>query len=319
VPLLDVRRNGFVESRHRGRLVLLAADGSVAAATGDVEAQVFPRSALKPIQTVALLEAGFAGPQDTVALASASHNGEPMHVDLVAAVLAAAGLDERALQCPAQWPDLTDAMLARIAAGGGPNRLCHNCSGKHAAMLATCVANQWPTQTYLEPGHPLQVAIRDTLARYTDSELGAPGVDGCGAPAYQVSLAGLARGFARIATAPDGTSAARVRNAMRAYPQLLGGAERPVTELTAAVPGLLCKDGAEAVWAAALPDGRAFAAKIEDGSHRTLGPLLCAALRYWGVDDPAVDRLARTLVLGGGVPVGEISASPELIELLALR
>jgi L-asparaginase II len=316
VALLQVVRNGYVESSHLGRFVLLATDGSTAVTAGAPDEPVLPRSALKPVQAIALLENGFTAPDDAVALSAASHNGEPMHVDLATAVLAGAGLDERALQCPAQLPDLTDAMLARVMAGGGPSRLCHNCSGKHAAMLATCVARDWPTATYLDPEHPLQVAIRDTVARYTDAELPAPAVDGCGAPAHRLSLVALARAFARIATAPEGTTAARVRDAMHAHPLLVGGTGRPVTELTTAVPGLLAKDGAEGVWAAALPDGRAFAAKTADGSARTLGPLLSAALRYWGVDDPVVDRWAETPVLGGGVPVGAVRPAPELLELL---
>ncbi|MDT4996259.1 MAG: hypothetical protein QOD45_327 [Pseudonocardiales bacterium] len=318
IVLLDVRRSGFTESHHRGSVVLLDAVGDVAVAAGGWDQPTLPRSAVKPMQTIALLGAGFDGPDDAVALASASHDGEPVHVDLARAVLAAAGLDERALQCPAQWPDGQAAMLARVLAGGGPSRLCHNCSGKHAAMLSTCVRRGWPVENYLDPQHPLQEAVRAAITTYTGEAIVASGVDGCGAPAHAVALVGLARAFARIATAPGATHAARVRDAMAARPNLLGGTGRAVSELTAAVPGLLCKDGSEGVWAAALPDGRAFAVKVDDGAMRALGPLLCAALRHWGVDDPVIDRLASVPVLGGGVPVGKITWSARLRELLHL-
>jgi L-asparaginase II len=316
--LLDVSRNGFIESHHRGSFVLLEPGGELAVAAGAPATPIFPRSSLKPLQTIAMIECGFPGRDGALALAAASHNGERVHVEGAAAILAAAGLDERALQCPPDLPTGDDAMLAHVRRGGRPERICHSCSGKHAAMVATCAVNGWDVSRYCDLDHPLQIAVRATIERLTAETITASGVDGCGAPAYAVSLVGLARAFATMATAAQGTSEALLRDAMRSYPRLIGGTGRAVTELTVAVDGLLCKDGAEAVWGAALSDGRAFAVKAEDGGARTLPPLLAAALRYWGIEDETVRRWSSVDVLGGGVSVGRIGWSPALVELLSL-
>lgn len=316
LTLLHVVRNGYLESVHAGRLVLLDADGSIARAAGDSAAPVFPRSSLKPLQAIAMVSAGFAGRDASLALAAASHDGEDVHVAGARATLAAAGLDEAALQCPPDLPSGRQALLDWVGAGGLPARVCHNCSGKHSAMLSTCVSAGWPTSSYRDPEHPLQQAIRAELVELCGSVDGVA-VDGCGAPAFAVPLVGLARSFATLATAPSGP-ARLVADAMRTFPRLIGGTGRAVTELTAAVPGLVCKEGAEGVWAAALPDGRAFAAKIDDGGARALPPLLAAVLRWWGHDNEVVARWADTPVLGAGAPVGSVSASPELRELLGL-
>jgi L-asparaginase II len=316
--LLEVSRNGFVESHHRGSFVLLEAGGEIAVAAGSPELPVLPRSSLKPLQGVSLVEGGFGGRDGALALAVGSHDGEDVHVAVAREILAAAGLDEGVLQCPAALPSGSEAMVAHVRAGGGPERICHNCSGKHAAMVATCVAKGWDVGTYLDLDHPLQVAIRGTVEALSAEGVTASGVDGCGAPAHAITLVGLARAFAALATAGEGTPPALVRDAMRAHPRLIGGTGRAVSELTAAVDGLVCKDGAEAVWAAALPDGRAFAVKAEDGGARTLPPLLAAAVRYWGIDNDVVRRSSSVDVLGGGQVVGAISWSRELTELLGL-
>lgn len=316
--LLDVTRNGFVESHHRGGLVLLAASGTVAVAAGAPERPIFPRSALKPLQAIAMVEQGFAGRDDALALAAASHDGEDVHVAGVRSILTAAGLAEAALQCPPDLPAGRAALLAHLRAGRGPERICHNCSGKHAAMLATCAAGGWETGSYRDQAHPLQAAILARIETTSGETVAATGVDGCGAPAHAISLVGLARAFAAIATAAHGTPAALVRSAMRSHPGLLGGTGRAVTELTAGVDGLLCKDGAEGVWGAALPDGRAFAAKVEDGGARALPPVLAAALRYWGIDNDAVRRCSALATYGGGEPVGATGWSPAFVDLLGL-
>ncbi|MBE7189684.1 asparaginase, partial [Jatrophihabitans endophyticus] len=303
--LLDVTRGELVESRHVGRFVLLEADGSTAVSVGDVEAPVYARSSLKPLQAVAMLASGFDGPDEWIAMASASHNAEDVHRRTAAAILASAGLDESALQCPPALPREQDEMLAWVRAGHGPARLCHNCSGKHSAKLATCVAAGWDTASYLSPDHPLQVAIVAHIERLGGAPIAATSVDGCGAPAHALPLTALARSFAAIATAEPGSVEGRVAAAMRAHPHLVGGTGRAVTELmteVGGVGGLVAKDGAEAVWAAALPDGRAFASKTVDGTPRTLGPLLAAALAYWGFDGPAVRRWSSVAMLGGGRP-----------------
>ena len=160
--LIDVVRNGYVESRHAGSLVLLDGSGRVEFSAGVVGMSVFPRSSLKPLQAVAMVEAGFAGRDASLALAAASHDGEDVHIAGARATLAAAGLDETALQCPPDLPSGRDALLAWVGAGGRAARICHNCSGKHAAMVATCVAADWPVDTYRAPGHPLQLAAGRT-------------------------------------------------------------------------------------------------------------------------------------------------------------
>lgn len=318
--LLEVVRNGRVESVHSGELVLLDPDGAATVAVGAIDEPVLPRSSLKPLQAVTMVEHGYPGRNELLALAAASHDGEDVHIAGARAVLAGAGLTEDALQCPLDLPLGRDALLAWVRAGGGPARVCHNCSGKHSAMLATCVAAGWPVESYRDPAHPLQQVIRARIAALTNSPVAGVAVDGCGAPAFAVALAGLARAFAGLARAAGGAPAL-VRDAMRAHPRMIGGTGRAVTELTAAVPGLLCKEGAEGVWAAALPDGRAFAAKLADGAGRGLPPLLAAVLTSWdvpGADATAVQRWAAPVVLGGGEPVGEIRWSADLRRLLAL-
>jgi L-asparaginase II len=313
--LIDAVRNGYVESRHRGSFVLLSPSGPAVVA-GSVDDPVFPRSSLKPLQAVAMLEAGFAGRDASLALACASHDGEPVHVAGARATLAAAGLDESALRCPPDLPGARDALVEWVGGGGVPAAICHNCSGKHAAMVATCVSAGWPVDGYVEASHPLQQAVRTRLSALAGPVSGVA-VDGCGAPAFSVTLRDLASAFASLAGASSGAPAL-VAAAMRSYPLLLGGSGRAVSALGAAVPGLICKEGAEGVWAAALPDGRAFAAKLADGGMRALPPLLTAALRYWGFDGPEIARWTSVDVLGGGRPVGSVTWSPDLRTLLSL-
>ena len=298
----EVVRNGFVESRHHGRVVALNVDGSTALAIGAVDAPMFPRSSVKPLQATALLDAGWQPRDDAeIALACASHSGEEVHLDVVRRILASAGLDARALQNTPALPLSEEAARALIRAGGDKDSLHQNCSGKHAAMLATCVAGGWPVDTYLEPEHPVQRAIRATIEKLTDETAGATAVDGCGAPLFATSLVGLARAFAALATT-------RVAGAMRAHPDLVGGTGRDVTAAMRDIPGLMAKDGAEGVYAAALPDGRAVAVKIDDGGGRARGPVLARALELLGVDAGATRSLRDVAVLGHGAPVGAVRA-----------
>ena len=321
---MDVTRGGRVESRHRGTLVLLDAGGAVSVAVGDVDEPVFARSSLKPLQAVALVDNGFAQPPAALALACASHDGAEVHRDGVRAVLAAAGTDERPLRCPADLPMGAVASAEYVAAGGRPAAICHNCSGKHAAMVATCVANGWDVETYLDPRHPVQTAVQRTIEQLCGEPIVATSVDGCGAPAHAVRLGGLARAFATIAAdartpaggTSSGTSRASVRAAMRAHPVLVGGVGRAVTDLIADVDGLVVKDGAEGVWAGALADGRAFAVKIADGASRALPVVVATVLASWGIDCPGVRQWATSPVLGGGAPVGELHASAGLLAAL---
>jgi L-asparaginase II len=198
--------------------------------------------------------------------------------------------------------------LELIRAGEGPDRLHQNCSGKHAAMLATCVANDWPTQNYLDPTHPLQLAIRASVEDVAREQVAAVGVDGCGAPLFALSPVALARAFSRLVTGNAGTAERRVADAMRAHPFLVGGTGRDVTALMRGVDGLLVKDGAEGVVAAATGDGVGIAVKIDDGAGRARSPVLVAALRRLGVTVD-VSALTPADVLGHGRPVGAVRAT----------
>ena len=205
-----------------------------------------------------------------------------------------------------------------IRDGVAENPTAMNCSGKHAGMLVTCAINGWDQATYREPDHPLQQAIAETFAELTGEPVAAVAVDGCGAPLLSASLTGLARAFARLATAPDGPEA-RVAGAIRHHPEWVSGTRRDERALLTALPGAIGKAGAESCYAVALPDGRAFALKTDDGAPRVRPVLMAAALRRSGVDaEPGVDAAAlwRTGVvelLGGGVPVGEIRRRSDFV------
>jgi len=294
-----------------GSLVALRPDGSTALALGDLARPVFPRSSNKPLQAVGMLACGWEPRDDEeLALAGASHSGEPRHLDVVRRLLDGAD-PETALGCPPSLPLSDPAAHAVLARGGGPTRLQMNCSGKHAAMLATCEAAGWSTQGYLDAQHPLQVALQAAIERLADERVAHVAVDGCGAPQHALTLPGLARAFSRLVTAAPGSPERRTADAMRAHPLLVGGTDRDVTLLMQSVPGALAKDGAEGVYAVALPDGSAVALKVEDGAARARMPVLVAALRALGVD-AGLEALAQLPVLGGGVPVGEVRAARSL-------
>ncbi|MEU0299175.1 asparaginase [Streptomyces sp. NPDC006175] len=307
--LAEVVRSGFTEGHHRGSLVVLAADGSVELALGDPAAPVFPRSSNKPMQAAAILRAGLGLSGERLALAAASHSGEAFHLDLVRTMLAEHGLTPDDLQTPPDLPLDPVEAEAYLAAGGVREPLTMNCSGKHAAMLAVCVLNGWDTATYLDPAHPLQRLVGEVVAEAAGEPVASIGTDGCGAPLMAIGLVGLARAFRAFVLAEPGTAERRVADAMRAHPEYVAGTRRPDTWLMREVPGTLSKMGAEAVQAVALPDGRALAFKIDDGSTRALGPVLARALGLLGVDAPVVSRVGRAPLLGGGVEVGEIRAA----------
>ncbi|GAA4505293.1 asparaginase [Actinoallomurus oryzae] len=300
--LVEVERSGFVESRHRGSVIALDADGSPALSLGSPDEPVFPRSANKPLQAVAMVRHGLGLENELLALAAASHSGEDFHVEGAQKILAGAGLTADALRCPAQWP--LDIELAVVRE---KSRLRMNCSGKHAAMLATCVVNGWPTGSYLSPEHPLQVAVRETVEELTGEQVVATGVDGCGAPLFAFGLTGLSRAFRALVLADPGTPERRVADAMRAYPEWTSGTDREERRLMDAVPGLLVKCGAEGIDAFALADGRAGAIKIDDGAMRARTPATVATLRALGVDG-ALGELSTLPVHGGDSVVGEIRA-----------
>jgi L-asparaginase II len=306
----EVWRSGFLESVHRGALVVLGADGAVLFSAGDVERPVLPRSSNKPVQATAFLEAGWR-PSSTeeLAIAAASHNGEDGHRDLVAGMLAAAGLTEDDLGCPTALPTHEPTRAAWLANGRLPDRLAMNCSGKHAGMLSACVAAGWDTDGYLDPEHPLQKAIEERLADAGEAPVAAVVVDGCGAPQHALPLTGLARGVLSLVEAPAGTPGREVADAMRAHPWLVAGSGREDTGLMQAVDGLLVKGGADGVHVAALPGRGAVALKIDDGGDRARTPVLTAGLRRLGIPAEALAPWLLMPVLGGGNAVGEVRAA----------
>jgi L-asparaginase II len=310
--LADVIRSGFAESAHRGSIVVTGPDGATARQAGAVDVPIFPRSSNKPMQAVAMLTCGLGLDGELLALAAASHAGEGFHVTGAQKILAGAGLTEDALHCPPDLPLDEDARNAVLLAGGEKRRQYMNCSGKHAAMLATCVAAGWDTATYTDPSHPLQREVRRTIERLAGEQVTVPpGVDGCGAPLFAISLTGLARAFRALVMAEPGSPERKVADAMRANPSWTSGSRRPDRELVEAVPGLLLKSGAEGVQAVALADGRAAAFKIDDGdgSRRARVAVTVAVLAALGADVSAVAGLASPPVYGGGRVVGEVRVS----------
>lgn len=302
-PIAVTTRSGFDESLHFGAGVVLDEHGEVESQIGDVDVVVYPRSCLKPIQADAMVAAGLSLEADQLAVACASHSGEPQHLDTVQSVLAGSELSVADLGNTVARPYGTAARAALRDAGVPPSSLQQNCSGKHAAMLATCRANGWPTEGYLELDHPLQQMITTHTATLTGEPVAHVGIDGCGAPTHAFSLRGLARAFGALARG------SQVATAMRAHPELVGGTGRDTTDWMRAVPGLMAKEGAAAVMAAALPNGRAVAYKISDGNDDARKAVMAEALRRLGVDDATLTEhadIATVDVLGHGDVVGRI-------------
>lgn len=305
----QVDRSGFVESVHRGLVTITNPDGSLAASWGDADAVIFPRSANKPLQAVAMLRNGLDLDGELLALVCASHSGESLHMEGVRRILAHYHLNESDLQNTPDLPYDEQDRTEWIRQGKSAVSLAQNCSGKHAGMLATCVVNGWDTKTYRDPDHPLQVAMKQTLEDLASSPVHAIGVDGCGAPVTSLTMTGLARAFGRVAQGASGSDEARVRDAIVGSPRYLGGSRRDVTALIQNGDGLFAKDGAEAVYAIGLPDGRGLAVKIADGSQRARPVVAAAALRYLGYDLPeAYAVLEKADIKGHGQPVGAVTA-----------
>ncbi|WP_435105487.1 asparaginase [Nocardiopsis synnemataformans] len=308
VPLAQVIRSGMLESVHYGAVVGLAADGRIAYARGPVHQPMFPRSSAKPFQALAMLRAGAPLEGPSLAIAAGSHSGEDAHTAETERILAAAGLTADALGCPPAAPGGKDARTAFVRAGREPERVLMNCSGKHAGMLAACVARGWSTGDYLEAEHPFQVLVRETIEEMCGEPVAHTAVDGCGAPQMAVSLTGLARGLWRMRTAPEGGPERAVVEAMSAHPLYVAGSDRIDTDLMTRMPGLVAKGGADGVLVISAATGETVAVKISDGDAEERARTLVAldALRTLGVDvSPVQDRL-RADVLGGGAPVGEV-------------
>lgn len=305
----------MVESQHFGAVVALERDGSVAFSIGDANTIVYPRSSMKPLQATAMVSAGLDLPPQLLALVCASHDGRPEHLAAAREILKRAGLDESALGNTTDYP-LDEAEHEKaIREGKQRTSLQMNCSGKHSGMLATCVAAGWKHDlSYLLPDHPLQRHITAMIPSLAGEPAAHIGVDGCGAPAHAMSLVGLARAFRSVAIAEPGTPQHRVAQAMTSHPEMVGGPTRDVTRLMQGVPGLVAKDGAEAVFAVGLPDGRAVALKVSDGANRARPPVMQAALARLGVGLEKVDPATwDSPVWGHGRRVGLCVAAGPLV------
>lgn len=303
VPLVAVTRSGFTESVHSGLAVVIDPGGAVTA-YGDADAPIYPRSALKPFQTVAAVRAGAELTATDLAIVSASHTGRPEHVAAVRTVLTAAGLHESALRTPAAWPSDASAARDLAARGGSASPITMNCSGNHAGMLAGCSAGGWPTETYLAPDHPIHAGAAGVLAEYCEAVPQHQGVDGCGGPVWALPLIALARGLRALARREPA-----LLDAMRAHPDLVEGPGSVTSGMIAAL-GVAAKSGAEGVFTAVAADGTAVVVKALDGARRP-GAAVAAALlaRVGAVDRDAAAAFldsAHFQVLGGTAVVGAV-------------
>jgi L-asparaginase II len=302
VVLAELVRSGLVESTHSGHLMLMTADGSDLLALGDVEAEIYPRSAIKSLQAAAMVRAGLNLNDEQLALVCASHGGTNHHQKVALEILQSVGLSESELQ---NTPDAPLDREARIKWGDKPaTSLAANCSGKHSGMLATCVVNGWDIKTYRDADHPLQLAIAREMAELIGKSIDRVSIDGCGAPLFSMSTRSLAVAARKMRINSDPIFA-RVISACLKHPEMILAEGAFDTRMMKAVPGLFVKGGAESVMLASLADGSAIAWKISDGSNRANGPLMRAALAKFGIniEGEAVD------VLGGGKVVGSLSAT----------
>lgn len=316
VELAVLTRSGFVESRHSGSAIVLdGATGRVVASLGNPDAPVFPRSAMKPFQAVAMLTSGAPLVGEFAALSTASHTGSAEHVRLVHALLTQHGLTEDHLACPLDVPTDRDMVTELTREFGSPARRYMNCSGKHAAMLVTCSVNGWPLEGYLDSSHPLQQVILDTVEDFIGEPVMATGIDGCGAPVYGMSLTSLARGIRRVGVARHDAgderdrAAASLRDAVIAHPFVTGGAGEHDTAIVSELK-IFAKRGAEGVMVVSAHDGTTVALKVLDGNLRAAGLVAVRLLENAGVVDAheavRVRAHFHTTVLGGGHPVGEL-------------
>jgi L-asparaginase II len=304
--VVEVLRGARVESRHRGGGAIVDADGAVALAFGEIDEPVFPRSAVKALQSLPLVESGAADAmrlsEAEIALACASHSGATAHVETAAAMLAKAGLDVASLACGAHWPLGEEASRALSRAGQTPSPLHNNCSGKHAGFLCLACASGWESRGYEQAAHPVQRAAKAAIEEVTGTALGEDvcATDGCSIPTYAVPLRALALGFARLATGAGlgprrAAAARRIFAAVAANPAMVAGEGRFDTEVMRLFgPRVFVKTGAEGVYCAALPElGLGFAVKADDGATRAAQAMIAALIgRFLPLDHDARLRLA---------------------------
>jgi len=302
VVLAQLVRSGLIESTHSGHLVLIAADGSDLLTLGDVDAEIYPRSAIKSLQAAAMVRSGLNLNDEQLALVCASHGGTSRHQEVALEILHSVGLSELDLQ---NTPDTPLDRDARIKWGDKPaTSLAANCSGKHSGMLATCVINGWDIKTYRDANHPLQIAIVNEIADLIGRPINRTSIDGCGAPLFSMSTRSVAVAARRMRIDSDPVFT-KVISACLKHPEMILAEGAFDTRMMRSVPGLFVKGGAESVMLASLADGGAIAWKISDGGNRANGPMIKAALAKFGIniEGEAVD------VLGGGNVVGSLSAT----------
>jgi L-asparaginase II len=322
--LVHVTRGTLVESRHRGAFAVADAGGNLAAAVGDIAAAVYPRSAIKAFQALPMVERAadrFGFTEAEIALACASHSGEPDHVRTARAMLAKLGLAESDLECGAHWPYDGDAQRALAAAGEQPGAIHNNCSGKHVGMLALARALGAETKGYTDVSHPVQRTIAATLRDLCgiDPDAQPCGTDGCSVPTWAMPLEAWAHGFARFASGaglpPERQRAARrILAAVRRHPFMVAGSDRFCTNLMQSVPRAFVKTGAEGVFCGAVPHaGFGLAVKCDDGAGRGAEGIMAALLAHlpvWTPEEEACLRGFATVPLTNraGLEVGEIRA-----------
>lgn len=324
--LAEVTRGNTVESRHRGSAIVVDADGAVVFAVGDVERPVFPRSAVKAIQALPLLESGAADryglTEAEIALAISSHSGEPLHAETSLGMLRKAGREAGCLECGAHWPMNEKAARAMAQAGAEPSALNNNCSGKHAGFVCLACGLDEDPAGYVKASHPVQQAVRGALEAVTDAAHTSEhmGIDGCSIPSYAVPLKALALGFARLGTGqgfgPErAKAAARIRAAAAAHPFMVAGTDRYDTRVMSLLGArAFTKTGAEGVYCAALPElGYGIALKCDDGAGRAaevaLGALIARFLPMDEATQAAFAPLRETVLKNwNGTEVGRVRA-----------
>lgn len=328
--LVEVLRGAVVESAHRGAVAVCDADGKTVWEIGDTARPVFPRSAVKAIQALPLVESGAAdaygfGDRE-LALACASHSGEPEHVETARSMLARAGLDGAALECGSHWPSSHAATVTLARAGGEPNALHNNCSGKHAGFLCACCHSGIAHRGYVNAGHELQGMVRDAMEAVTGAahDVDHCGTDGCSIPTYAVPLRSFAAGFARMATGNGlgpvrAKAAQRLLSACMAEPFLVSGTGRADESLMKAAPGrIFVKMGAEGVYCAAIPElGLGIALKCDDGAVRAAESMIAGVLaRLMAGEEELARELRRQAVQPilsrNDVEVGQVRPSEAL-------
>ena len=302
VVLAELIRSGLVESTHSGYLILLNSDGSDLLVLGDVDAEMYPRSAIKSLQAAAMVRNGLKLNPEQLALVCASHGGTIRHQEVALEILKSVGLSESDLQ---NTPDRPIDRKTRKEWGDKPaTALAANCSGKHAGMLATCVVNGWDIKSYRAIDHPLQLAIANEISELTGQPINRVSIDGCGAPLFSMSTRSIAAAARQMRIDADPVFAEVIAACLK-HPEMILAEGAFDTKMMREIPGLLVKGGAESVMLASLSDGRAIAWKISDGGNRANGPLMKAALAKFGIT-LAGENID---VLGGGTVVGSLSAT----------